>query len=152
MWNKLNPAVPRHWLFAVAAIIWIAVGCLLCVRAVVWLELFSPGAELLLESIGGIAAFVVYRYGLSKVVGKNIDRIATLPEKACVFAFAAWRSYVLIGLMVSLGITLRSSPIPKFYLAIPYMAMGGALLLGSVRLFRRFIAVVEKKRNRNGNP
>jgi hypothetical protein len=152
MWNKLYPAVPRHWLFAIAGIIWVAVGFLLCARAIVWLDTFSPGAELLWESIGGIAALAIYHYELSNLVGKNIDRIATLPESACVFAFAAWRSYIMIGLMVLLGITLRNSPIPKFYLAIPYTAMGGALMVGSVRLFRHFIAVVEEKGNRNGNP
>lgn len=129
--------MPRHWLFAIGGIIWVAVGFLLCARAIVWLGTFSPGAELLLESVGGFAAFVIYRYGVSNLVGKNINRITTLPENACVFAFAAWRSY---------------SPIPKLYLAIPYTAMGGALLIGSVRLFRHFIAVVEEKGNRNGNP
>ncbi len=152
MWNKLCPAVPRRWLFAVAGILWIGVGFLLCARAIVWLETFSAGAELLLELIGGLAAFVIYRYGLSSIVRKNIDRITTLPENACVFAFAAWRSYIMIGLMVSLGITLRNSSIPKIYLAVPYTAMGGALMVGSVRLFRHFIAVVEEKGNRNGNP
>jgi hypothetical protein len=56
----------------------------------------------------------------------------------CAFAFTAWRGYIIMGGMVVLGLTLRNSSIPKIYLSVPYGAMGGMLLIGSTRFFRRF--------------
>jgi hypothetical protein len=52
----------------------------------------------------------------------------------------------MIGLMVAIGAALRSSPIPKEFLAVPYAAMGGMLLIGSQRFFRQFLAAALPKR------
>lgn len=140
MCMKVYPAVPRHWLLAIAGIIWIAVGLLLCIRAIVWLAAFALSTLVALETIGLLLAIVGYVYGFSKIVQKNINRINRLPDMACAFAFAAWGGYVMVGFMVTVGIALRNSPIPKQYLAMPYTAMGAILLTGGVRLFRQFLA------------
>ena len=145
MWMKLHPAVPRHWLLAIAGFIWAAVGLLLCVRAIVWLAPFVSGTDLVVEIVSLLLAFFGYVYGFSKLVQKNIARIHTLPDRVCAFAFTAWRGYIMIGLMVTLGITLRNSFIPKYYLSIPYTAMGGMLLIGSQRLFRQFFTIAFQK-------
>jgi len=71
---------------------------------------------------------------------KNISRISQLTEKASAFAFTPLRGYVMIALMITIGITLRNSSFPKYYLAIPYTAMGGCLLFGSVKFFREFFS------------
>jgi hypothetical protein len=42
--------------------------------------------------------------------------------------------------MVTIGITLRNTSIPKYYLAVPYAVMGGILLIGSFSFYRRFVA------------
>lgn len=144
MWNILYPAVPRHWLFAIAGLIWSAVGLLLCARAIVWLVPFSLSTDLILEIASLILAFIGYVYGFSTIVKKNIARIHTLPGRACAFAFTAWKGYIMIGLMVTIGITLRNSSIPKYYLTIPYTAMGGMLLTGSVKLFRQFFVTADE--------
>jgi len=146
MWQNLYPAVPRHWLFAIAGVMWTAVGVLLCLRAVVWLAPFTLGTDLLVELASGVLAAIGYIYGFSKVAQKNISRISGLPDSACAFAFAAWEGYVMIGLMATIGIALRSSPIPKYYLSVPYTAMGGMLLIGGVRLFRRFLVIAVQER------
>lgn len=75
-----------------------------------------------------------------QVVQKNIDRIELLPERACLFAFTAWHGYIMIALMIMIGFTLRNSALPMYYLSIPYTAMGGTLLIGSLRYYRRFLA------------
>ena len=145
MWQKLNPAVPRHWLFAIAALTWTAVGVLLCGRALVWLDPFPLRTNVLLETGSVCLAGIGYFYGFSKAVQRNIDRIHGLPDSACAFAFTAWKGYLMIGLMVTIGMTLRNSPIPKYYLAIPYTAMGGMLLIGAAKLFRQFVLTAYQK-------
>jgi hypothetical protein len=143
---NFHPAVPRHWLFAFGGLIWTAVGLLLCTRALVWLATFALSTEFLIEIVGVLLATAGYVYGLSKVVQKNIARISGLPDPACAFAFTGWRGYVMIGVMVTLGITLRNSFIPHYYLSIPYTAMGGMLLIGSLSFYRRFLEIALQRR------
>lgn len=145
VWRKLHPAVPRHWLFMFAGVIWIGVGFLLCFRTVAWLAPFGLRIEVLLEGTGLLLAGAGYFFVFSSIVGKNIARIHALPERVCAFAFAAWKGYFMIGLMITIGVTLRNSSLPKEYLAVPYTAMGGMLLIGSQRFFRQFLAVALRK-------
>lgn len=138
--KKYNPAIPRQFLFLIAGVIWTGVGVLLCGRAIVWLMALSPVVGITLVAAGLLIAGTGYYYGFFKVVKKNMDRIANLPERVCMFAFTAWRGYFMIGLMVTLGITLRNSPLPKVYLVLPYLTMGAVLLIGSFSFYRRFAA------------
>ena len=136
---RLNPAVPRRYLFALAGVLWTAAGILLCVRAEIWLEAFPIGMEFALEAISIGLAGVGYVLLFVNVVERNIDRIGRLPERACLFAFTAWYGYIMIAFMVTLGITLRNSSVPKYFLSIPYTAMGGILVIGSLRFYRHFL-------------
>jgi len=43
----------------------------------------------------------------------------------------AWKSYAIVAVMITGGVLLRHSAIPKPYLAIVYAAMGGGLFLSS---------------------
>ena len=138
--SKLNPAVPRHYLFAIAGVLWTVAGAILCVRGEIWLEVFPLGAEFALETISIGLAVAGYFFFFMKVVKKNIDRIELLPERACLFAFTAWHGYIMIAMMIMIGFTLRNSSIPMYYLSIPYTAMGGTLLIGSLRFYRQFLA------------
>ncbi len=133
-----KPAINRRGLFIIAGSIWAAVGLLLCLRAYGWVNGSPAGEETALLGSGILIAGAGYRYGFSKVTQKNITRIHSLPERVCLFAFTAWRGYIMIGLMVTIGITLRSSSLPKIYLVTPYFAMGGALIAGSIGFFREF--------------
>jgi hypothetical protein len=80
-----------------------------------------------------------YIFLFVKVVQRNLDRISHLPERACLFAFTAWHGYIMIGFMMTLGITLRNTSVPKYFLSIPYTAMGGILVIGSLRFYRHFL-------------
>lgn len=138
--SKLNPAVPRHYLFAIAGVLWTIAGVLLCVRGEIWLEVLPLETEFALETISIGLAVAGYFFFFMNVVQKNIDRIERLPERACLFAFTAWHGYIMIALMIMIGFTLRHSAIPMYYLSIPYTAMGGTLLIGSLRFYRQFLA------------
>jgi hypothetical protein len=138
--TRLNPAVPKKYLFGLAGVLWTFAGLVLCARAIMWLSTFSLEIELALETTSLVIGALGYVLLFVRIVQKNVDRIIQLPDRACVFAFSAWQGYIMIGLMMTLGITLRNTSIPKYYLAIPYTAMGAILLIGSARFFRLFIS------------
>jgi hypothetical protein len=117
------------------------VGMVLFRRALGWLSGFDLSVSLPMEVVGLVLAAIAYRFGFSRIVERNITRIARLPEQACAFAFTPWRGYGMIALMVTAGLLLRGSDLPKYVLSVPYTAMGGSLVLGSVRFIRQFVAL-----------
>lgn len=141
----LHPAVPKHWLFALAGIIWTTVGLMLTVRALHLLQPFAFRIEFIMERSSVALACVIYIYGFSQSVRKKISRIHALPDRVCVFAFSGWRGYFIILLMITCGIILRSLSIPTYYLSILYTTMGCVLLIGSVVFYRQFFTIIFQK-------
>ena len=97
--------------------------------AVLWLSLYSRGEQELFYTIGFLAAMAIHHFGFLKIANKNLNRLLPLTEKQCIFSFMTWRSYFLVLIMVSMGIALRHSPIPKLYLSLLYLGIGLALFL-----------------------
>ena len=139
--TKLKPATAKTWLYFTAGLMWSGVGILLNSFAYGWLTPLKWASALSLALVGAALAFTVYRFGFSHSVDKNIRRIATIKnDKPCLFAFQKWSSYPLIAFMVALGIVLRKySSIPKPYLAILYVTMGGSLFLASLHYYKKLI-------------
>jgi len=144
---KFDPVVPKKWLFALAGILWSLVGLMLCVRAEIWLRHIHLYVALLFAFFGLILSLFVYRFGFIKIVRKNIDRLCSRPDKSCIFAFQAWRSYLIILIMVTMGLVLRHSMFPKPYLAIIYLTIGGALFFSSIHYYTRFWKMVVLKKS-----
>ncbi|MHA1466056.1 MAG: hypothetical protein ACTSQ2_13290, partial [Candidatus Heimdallarchaeaceae archaeon] len=106
---------------------WIGVGAMLIIFASEWLHdaTNQPLWLIILMILTGLLpAFLIYFFGFSKIVKKNIKRIILKPEKFCIFGFISWSSYLIILFMVTLGILLRNSPIPKHFLAALYIGIG----------------------------
>jgi len=133
--SKLKPAVSKVWLAAAAGLLWSIVGLMLCGLAYEWLATvpFHWAGSLAATGIG--LAFAFYNLTFSKIARKNLERLAQFPDQVCFFAFQAWKSYLLIALMVVFGFLLRRSAIPRYWLSVPYAAMGGALLLASFQYY-----------------
>jgi hypothetical protein len=55
-----------------------------------------------------------------------------------------WKSYLIVAVMVTMGIMLRHSSIPKQYLSIMYIGIGTALILSSIRYFRYLVLATLK--------
>jgi len=142
LFSKLKPAAPIYWLIAAAGFTWSAVGILLCRLAYGWLDTLVFRAALLSGAAGVIGAVVAYHFVFSAIAHKNIGRLSLFPEKACFFAFQAWKSYFIIVVMVALGAILRHSPIPRQYLAALYLTIGGALLLSSLHYYMRLWGLI----------
>ena len=134
---NMKPAVSKYWLIALAGLMWSAVGVMLGRLAYIWLAAVDWDRALPLGSLGIISSLVAYRYGFSKIALKNIDRLCLLSDKCCIFAFQAWRSYLIVIFMIMLGIVFRSSPMPRHLLAVIYATIGGALFLSSFHFYRR---------------
>lgn len=139
--KKLVPAVSKRWLYFVAGVIWSCVGILLTHLAYGWLLPVERWAAWLLALMGGLLAFAIYRFLFTWFADKNIRRVDNLSkDKICIFAFQQWTSYPLVAFMVALGISLRVySPVPKPFLAIMYIGIGGGLLLGSFRYYAHIL-------------
>ncbi|MBX2992323.1 MAG: hypothetical protein KF749_14325 [Bacteroidetes bacterium] len=134
---KYDPAVHSSRLLLLAGVVWAAAGMFLCIRAADWLAPLPGATAALLVATGAIVAIVSSRFMFRRIAHRNVERISRLPERACMFAFSAWRGYGIIGVMILLGIVLRSS-LPGQYLVLPYFAMGGTLLLSSSVFFRSY--------------
>lgn len=130
-WDRLKPALPRPWLLALAGIMWTAVGLMLCRYAFVWLTHPPSWAHAGLGLAGIVAAAPIYRLGFRKLARQNVERIRRLGDRACLFSFLAWKSYAIVAVMITGGVLLRQSALPKPYLAILYAAIGGGLFLSS---------------------
>jgi hypothetical protein len=119
---------------------WLAVGVGLIAAACFWLyhTKWYLGIVLAISSI--VLGLIVYSFGFSLIVRKNLDRISAKPEAACLFGFQGWRSYFLILAMMLMGYGIRHLPVPRDIAAVVYFTMGSALCLGSLLYFRRFSA------------
>jgi hypothetical protein len=137
--TPFKPAIPRRVLLLLAGFFWVMAGGILCVRAFYWVQEKGMETLVIVESASVAVAAVAYVLWFSKLVIRNIARIHKLPDWACAFAFTAWHGYLMIGVMMTLGILLRTSSFPKIYLAVPYGIMGVVLLVGGARYFREFI-------------
>jgi hypothetical protein len=88
----------------------------------------------------------VHHFGFLKIADKNLNRLLPLTEKQSPFAFMTWKSYLIVLIMVSMGIALRHSSIPKRYLSILYNGIGLALFLSGIRYLRFFFKLLFAKR------
>jgi hypothetical protein len=136
--KRLNPAVSKHWLLILAGVMWTGVGFMLCGYALNWLTSPLSVATVTLGGLGIVISIVANRLQFTKLALKNIERILQYADKACLFAFQAWKGYLIIGVMVTGGILLRGSIIPKPYLAVAYASIGGALLQASRHYYVQF--------------
>jgi hypothetical protein len=140
--QRHNPAVDKKYLILLAGIVWCGVGIMLVSFAVSWLIHYKGSGKFLLFLAGFIAAMPIHHFGFLKLADKNIKRLMPLTEKRCLFSFITWKSYVIIAIMISMGIALRHSSIPKQYLSILYNGIGLGLFLSGIRYFRMFFRLV----------
>ncbi len=142
--DKYKPAVHKNILVFLAGIVWASVGVMLMFLAFSWLSKISNKSVYVFAGAGVLFALLVHHFGFLKIVDKNLKRILPMDEKKCAFAFIPWKSYLIIAVMITVGITLRHSAIPKPYLAVLYIGIGLALLLSSVRYVRVFFREIRR--------
>jgi hypothetical protein len=137
--EKLNPRADKKILILIAGIMWCGVGVMLMSFAATWLGRYEGKGLLFYYAAGFIAAMPIHHFGFLKLADKNLSRLLPLKEKRCVFSFITWKSYLVIVVMMTMGITMRHSSIPKQYLSILYNGIGLGLFLSGIRYFRNSI-------------
>lgn len=132
----LKPAVPKRYLMLIAGVVWSFAGGMLFGKGVNMLLLFSQEIwwKLFISIPLGIA---FYQFMFSKIFKKHSERIMSIKhERPCAFSFFNWKSYIMMGSMITLGILLRTTGIvPIRYLSIVYIAMGIPLSISAIMFF-----------------
>jgi len=140
--ERFKPAVSKSFLLFLAGFMWIAVGIMLTSFATRWLIAYGKSLALLYAAVGLALSLVIHHYGFLRIVDKNLGRISKMEGKRCAFSFITWRSYIIVAMMITMGIMLRHSAIPKQYLSILYIGIGMALILSSIRYFRNLSSAI----------
>jgi len=134
--QTLKPGIPKRYLIFVAAVLWSYAGGMLLFRGFSMLE---TDMELLSVKITGsfIGGLIFFVYVFSNISLKHILRIVNLEsEHPCIFSVFNWRSYLMMAVMISFGITLRMTEIiPLKYLSFFYIFMGTPLFLSAFRFY-----------------
>lgn len=143
--KRFKPTADKKVLVLLAGLMWCGVGIMLISFAVKWLTTYEGSGKLIFYFCGFLTAMPIHHFGFLKIADKNLSRLLPLTEKKCVFSFMTWRSYIIVLIMVSMGIALRHSAIPKQYLSILYNGIGLALFLSGIRYFRFFFLLLFNK-------
>jgi len=143
--KNIRPAIRREYLILISGLLWVLIGLLLNHYAFNWLTEYEFKRIYLYIIAGVILALVIHHFGFLKVVDKNLGRISNLKPVSCAFAFMSWKSYLLVLVMMSMGIALRRSALPRNILSVVYIGIGLALILSSIRYLRVFYREIRKK-------
>ena len=131
-----KPAVPKRTLLFVAALLWTFAGSMLLFKGYKMLnqEVSYLWIKLIVAFLAGLAFYWKVFSGLSL---KHTLRILNMKvDYPCIFAFFNLRSYLMMALMISMGITLRKTGwISTSYLAYLYLTMSVPLMLSSLRFY-----------------
>ena len=117
---------------------WVCVGLMLICRAYSWLSSVGEVNSLTYATIGLLIALPIHHFGFLRIVNKNLKRIHGMEERTHITSFIHKKSYLMILVMITMGIILRNSEIPKHYLAVLYIGIGTALILSSLKYFKIF--------------
>ena len=145
--KKYKPAVDKKILVFLAGTTCCGVGLMLAGYAFSWLHVLKDSEQVIFYILGCLAAIPVYHFGFLKLADKNLRRLMPMNEKKCFFSFITWKSYLIVPVMVSLGIFLRHSPLPKQYLSVIYNGVGLGLFLSGIRYFRFFVKLLQVRHN-----
>jgi hypothetical protein len=131
--RKYTPRADKKVLIIFAGVMWCGVGVMLLHYSVLWILQATLLPAIIFSVAGMAAAGVIYRFGFLRLAMKNLKRLLPLEEKKCLFSFMTWKSYLIVPVMVTMGIMLRHSPIPRLWLSIVYNGIGLALFFSGLK-------------------
>ncbi|MCF8296221.1 MAG: hypothetical protein K9J13_01635 [Saprospiraceae bacterium] len=132
MFIRVKPKV----LIFISGILWSFVGILLNHFAAKWFVNLPKAEKITSIVFGGIMGIIIAYFGFNKIAKNNIKRILEYKDKACFFAFQSWKSYIIIVIMISMGIFMRTSGlIPKYILTPIYIGIGLALFIAGIQYY-----------------
>lgn len=138
----LKPSVDKKILILLAGLMWIATGIMLMSFTIKWLSASPARDQMIFFSAGFLIAMPIHHFGFLRLADKNLKRLMPVTGKKCLFSFMTWKSYLIIPVMVSMGIALRHSGLPRQYLSVIYGGIGLALFLSGIRYLRFFLILL----------
>lgn len=134
--QRFKPAVKKKYLLFIASLVWLFAGSMLLIKGTGMLSLYPDEIwwKVLLSIPLGVAFYV---FMFSKIFRKHSQRIINMSEpKPCLFSFFNFKAYLMMTLMISMGVFLRTSQWVSFrYLAILYITMAIPLLISAIMFF-----------------
>ena len=137
---KFKPAVPRRTLLLIAGFAWSTGGGFLIIRGI--LQLITINHLLILDLFAGIISGIgFYLLLFAKISKQHITRITLIKvDNPCFFSFFNFRSYLLMGIMITAGITLRKLDIINHEILYTYfITMGLPLMVSAYRFFYSYV-------------
>jgi hypothetical protein len=134
--EKFKPAVSRRSLLLIAGCVWSIAGGILITRAMI--QLLAINHFLILDIISGIifgAGFYLLLF--ARISKKHITRITLIKiDNPCFFSFFNFRSYLMMAVMITGGITLRKLDLINHEILYTFfLMMGLPLLVSAYRFF-----------------
>ncbi|TRZ76700.1 MAG: hypothetical protein D4R97_00415 [Bacteroidetes bacterium] len=133
---KIKPGVQKRTLLLIAGCAWSIAGGILISRSLI--HLIGVNHLLAMElGIGIIFGSFFYLLLFARISKKHITRINLIEiDNPCFFSFFNFRSYLLMAIMISGGITLRLSGLvnPEIIYTF-FLCMGIPLLVSAWRFF-----------------
>jgi len=134
--EKIKPGVPKRTLLLIAGCAWSIAGGILISRSLI--HLIGVNHLLAMElGIGIVFGSFFYLLLFARISKKHITRINLIGiDNPCFFSFFNFRSYLLMAIMISGGITLRLSGLvnPEIIYTF-FLCMGIPLLVSAWRFF-----------------
>jgi hypothetical protein len=126
--QAIKPGVNRKVHLFAAALLWTVVGMVLLIRGWGWIDpvvnsWFVPAAL----ALGTLKSVFI----LDRSAGRVVERIVLLSDGACLGAVYSWKTWMLVVVMITSGILLRTFFEPGKYIGTVYCAIGWALVLSS---------------------
>jgi hypothetical protein len=139
-WQKYKPAVSRRTLLLIAGCAWTIAGGILITRALVQLILMRHYLWLEIP-VGIVCGMGFYLLLFARISKKHINRITLIMvDNPCFFSFFNFRSYLMMIIMITGGITLRKLDVlNRDVLWTFYLTMGIPLLVSAYRFFYSWV-------------
>lgn len=138
--EKIKPGVPKRTLLLIAGCAWSIAGGILISRSLI--HLIGVNHLLAMElGIGIVFGSFFYLLLFARISKKHITRINLIEiDNPCFFSFFNFRSYLLMAIMISGGITLRLSGLvnPEIIYTF-FLCMGIPLLVSAWRFFFSYV-------------
>lgn len=138
--ERFKPAVAKRTLLLIAGCAWSIAGVILISRALV--QLIAINHYLFIDLIVGIIlGMVFYILMFARISKKHITRITLIRiDNPCFFSFFNFRSYLLMTIMITAGVTVRKLEIVnREILYTFFLTMGIPLLISAYRFFYSWV-------------
>lgn len=135
--------VRKEYLLLIAALVWGAAGISILV---IGITAYAPYVSLV-NVLLSIATYVVFGFAIFfPLVRRHTMRITSYRDKRQYFwKFFDLKSFIIMIVMMTLGIILRSTPaVPRVFIAVFYAGLGAALLTAGIMFGVQFSKLMRK--------